>query len=60
MQKNNITNAIYIGDTQGDFDACKIAGIPMIFASYGFGSVQNPDYTINDIKELPELLAKLA
>lgn len=60
MQKNNITNAIYVGDTQGDFDACKVAGIPMIFASYGFGSVQNPDYTINDIKELPELLAKLA
>lgn len=31
----------------------------MIFASYGFGKVENPDYIINDIKELPLLMAKI-
>ena len=35
-----------------------MANIPMIFASYGFGKVENPAYTINDIKELPSLMAK--
>ena len=59
MKQHNITDAIYVGDTQGDFDACHVAGIPMIFCAYGFGKVENPDYTISDIKELPALIAKL-
>ena len=59
MKKNNIDEAIYVGDTQGDFEACEMANIPMIFASYGFGKVENPAYTINDIKELPSLMAKI-
>ena len=59
MKKNNIDEAIYVGDTQGDFEACEMANIPMIFASYGFGKVENPAYTINDIKELPLLMAKI-
>lgn len=59
MKKNNIDEAIYVGDTQGDFEACEMANIPMIFASYGFGKVEKPAYTINDIKELPSLMAKI-
>lgn len=59
MKKNNIDEAIYVGDTQGDFEACEMANIPIIFASYGFGKVENPAYTINDIKELPSLMAKI-
>lgn len=61
MQKNNISldDAIYVGDIQGDFEACKIAHIPMIYASYGFGKVKNPDYTINDIRELPKLMQEI-
>ena len=40
MKKNNIDEAIYVGDTQGDFEACEMANIPMIFASYGSIIVQ--------------------
>lgn len=54
IERNNLSSAIYIGDTQGDADACKIAGIPMIFASYGFGTVENPDYVITRFSELLE------
>ena len=36
----------YVGDTLGDFNATKDAGIPFVFASYGFGQVSSPDYTI--------------
>ncbi|PXV91129.1 phosphoglycolate phosphatase [Lachnotalea glycerini] len=52
MKRNQLQSAIYVGDTQGDADACKIAGIPMIYASYGFGSVEKPDYQIASFGEL--------
>ena len=59
MQRNNMKEAIYVGDIQGDFEASKVANIPMIYASYGFGKVENPDYTIKDIKEIPALMEKI-
>lgn len=37
MERHGITSAAYIGDTQGDADAAKDAGIPFVWASYGFG-----------------------
>lgn len=43
---------VYVGDTSGDQKACKQAGIPFVYASYGFGNVQNPDYTISSPKDL--------
>lgn len=52
MKRNNLNSAVYIGDTQGDADACKIANLPMIFASYGFGTVNNPDYSITQFSDL--------
>ena len=39
MEKNGLKSPVYVGDTQGDADACKTAGIPFIFAEYGFGDV---------------------
>lgn len=36
MEKYNIESAAYIGDTQGDYEATLEAGIPFIWASYGF------------------------
>lgn len=54
MKRNHLDSAIYVGDTQGDADACKIAGIPIIYASYGFGSIERPDYTITRFSDLLE------
>lgn len=52
MARNHLKNAVYVGDTQGDAQACKEAGIPMIFASYGFGKVEDAKYRINNFEEL--------
>ncbi len=41
MERNGIDAAVYVGDTQGDADACREAGIPMIYAAYGFGEVED-------------------
>lgn len=52
MQRNGLENVVYVGDTQGDANACKEAGIPMIFATYGFGEVENIEYQISNFTEL--------
>lgn len=38
MEKYNITSCAYIGDTQGDYEATVEAGVPFLWASYGFGT----------------------
>lgn len=38
----HLSAPVYVGDTMGDFNACQNAGVPFIFAAYGFGSVENP------------------
>ena len=58
MQRNNITNAIYVGDTLKDYEASKIAGIEFIHARYGFGKEIDCKFFINAIDELLELFGK--
>ena len=55
MAKHNIESAIYIGDTQGDLEACREAGIPFIFCTYGFGQAESYDAKIDSIDELLEM-----
>ncbi len=52
MEKYGIENCIYIGDTQGDRDACREAGIPFIFAAYGLGQADSWDARIDEISDL--------
>ena len=46
---------VYIGDTIMDANACKKAGCPFVFASYGFGQVDDPDYVIKSPSDLISL-----
>jgi len=59
MERNNITNAVYAGDTVKDGEAAAEAGIPFIWASYGFGDVSRYDYKLEEISSLPGLLKKI-
>ena len=59
MQRNGITRAVYVGDTSGDEQSARVAGIPFIFAAYGFGEAVKPDYTINAFEELPAVMATM-
>ena len=56
IQKNNLKSPVYIGDTQGDADACFEAGVPFIFAEYGFGDVPDAKVRINKINDLEKIL----
>lgn len=57
-KRNNLKNPAYVGDTQGDYDACKKAGIPFIWVSYGFGKPDDENYfaKIDDFSELKMLV----
>lgn len=55
MEIHHIQSCAYIGDTQGDCDACREAGVPFIFAAYGFGEVDHCQARIDSIRELLQL-----
>lgn len=59
MERNGITRAVYVGDTQGDCDAAAQAGIPFVFARYGFGSVNRHDAVVSSVTEIPQAVAAL-
>ncbi len=52
MARYNIQNCVYIGDTQGDYEATLEAGIPFIWAAYGFGTPAGFDAKIDSLEEL--------
>ena len=56
MRRHNITDAVYIGDTQGDFEATVVAGIPFVWAAYGFGTPENCAARVENFRQLPEVL----
>ena len=53
MEKHNIQNCAYIGDTQGDYEATVEANVPFIWATYGFGT---PDGYAAKIDRFEDLL----
>jgi phosphoglycolate phosphatase len=48
---------VYIGDTMGDYTSASKAGVPFIFADYGFGKVEEGQIaTISRLSDLVGLL----
>ncbi|MDQ0428795.1 phosphoglycolate phosphatase [Planomicrobium stackebrandtii] len=52
MERNKLKNPVYIGDTEGDHQAAKFAGIPFVYAAYGFGEVSGFDHSIGKFGDL--------
>lgn len=59
MDRNKIEKAIMIGDTVLDYEAACEAQIPFVFASYGFGCVEDAKWQIDTMFELPQMAAQL-
>ena len=55
MKNHGITDAVYVGDTQGDYEATVDAGIDFIWADYGFGKPEHYHGTIHCFKDLLDL-----
>lgn len=53
VSRYGLRRPVYVGDTTGDRDYTHAAGIPFVWAAYGFGrDVDGADYTINSFPEL--------
>ena len=56
IRRNHLKNAVYIGDVQGDADSAHGAGIPIVYAAYGFGKIEDAEHIIHSPLELTEIL----
>lgn len=54
--RNHLDKAVYVGDTQGDYEATRQAGLPFIHARTGYGTVETEVPFINELPELPEVV----
>lgn len=57
MERNHLQKPVYIGDTISDAKAAQEAGIPFIFARYGFGEVKNYAEVVDHFAELLSILS---
>ena len=57
VKRSRLDAAVYVGDTMGDYESACSAGIPFVFAGYGFGSMDREGILrVSDIRELPAFL----
>ncbi len=56
VKRNNIDEAVYVGDIQGDYDSSKKAGVKFIHAAYGFGTIDDKVAAIQQFADLPKIV----
>lgn len=59
VERNHLDKAVYIGDTGRDMRSAEEAGVPFIFAEYGFGDASEAQMRIKSFGELEALLIKV-
>ncbi len=55
IKRNSLKQPVYVGDTEGDMKAARYAGVPFVYARYGFGKVQEHDFVIDELMDLLKL-----
>ncbi|MCP1100929.1 phosphoglycolate phosphatase [Aequitasia blattaphilus] len=59
VEKHQMKSPVYVGDTQGDYEATIKAKVPFIYAAYGFGEVEGYHKKIDSFCELPTIMKEL-
>lgn len=59
IERNNLKAPVYVGDTDTDRQATEKAGIPFIFAEYGFGKTIRQAALLPEFSALPEVMKTL-
>lgn len=60
VQRNGLKKPLYIGDTQGDYNAAAAAGVPFLHAAYGFGHIDRPVPSVKAFADIPQAVAALS
>lgn len=58
IDRHQLKHPVYVGDTQADCDQTHKAGIPFVYASYGFGKCEDYDIKIGSFTELVNYFSK--
>ena len=58
MARNQLDRAVYVGDTEGDLSAARLAAIPFIHAAYGYGRLDSEQASIAQLSQLPQAVKK--
>lgn len=58
VKSHKASNAIYIGDTRGDWSAAESAGIDFIGAGYGFGDVSTAKHCFKSFSDIVQFLLR--
>ena len=59
VSRNALTDAVYVGDIQSDYESSKKAGVAFIHAAYGFGTIDDEVPEIENLSQLPEVVEKV-
>lgn len=59
VERNGLTDAVYVGDIEGDYEASQAAGVRFIHAAYGFGSIEEPVTAVQEFKQLVQAVEKI-
>ena len=59
VERHQLKHPIYVGDTQGDYNAATAAGVPFLHAAYGFGTIDGEVPAVHAFSELPAALDRL-
>ena len=60
IEKHNLQTPVYVGDTDGDAEQSRLAGIPFVFVSYGFGETNNHDLRFDSFTDFTKYFMNLA
>jgi phosphoglycolate phosphatase len=59
IDRHNLKNPVYVGDTEGDGEQSRLAGIPFVFVSYGFGATDDHDVRFDNFADFTAYFMKL-
>lgn len=59
IEKHQLKNPIYIGDTETDSLESRKAGLPFVFMTYGFGKTEEYNLRFDNFKSLTDYFMKL-
>lgn len=57
--RNHLDKAVYVGDTDGDYNATTAAGLPFLHAAYGYGKPHAPTPAVSRFDALPKQIKEV-
>lgn len=60
MEKHQLTAPVYVGDTEGDGYQSRLAGIPFVFVTYGFGQTEDYDLKFDNFSDFTDHFMKFS